>query len=336
MKPTRFVVTLLLTLPDLVAGARPALALDLSREDVSGFVAEMQQRHGMQRAWLEDLLGGAADQPRIVELMTRPAERVRPWHEYRDHFLTEQRIAEGARFWDTHRVRLAAVQRDTGVDAAIIVAIIGVETFYGRITGGFRVLDALTTLAFDYPPRSGYFRGELEQFLLLVREERIDARNAKGSYAGAMGAPQFMPRSYRAYAVDGDADGRRDLWASWNDVIASVANYLAVHGWRPGEPATAAAGLWYPDAEGLVAGSLQANETVQSLRDKGLSFESWLPGDAPAVFIGVAGRTGPELRAGFHNFTVITRYNRSVLYALAVEDLGSAIAARVLQRAGDP
>lgn len=335
MSPRRTAAAFLLAPWLLLPAARPALALDLSREDVRGFIGEMQQRHGLERAWLEQLLADAADQPRIIELISRPAERVRPWHEYRAHFLTEQRIAEGAQFWATHRTRLAAIERDTGVDAAIIVAIIGIETFYGRITGGFRVLDALTTLAFDYPPRSSYFRGELEQFLLLTREERVEARKVKGSYAGAMGAPQFMPRSYRAYAVDGDGDGRRDLWGSWHDVLASVANYLAAHGWRAGEAATAPAELWFPDAEGLVAGSLQANETVQSLRDKGLLFESELAGDAPALFIGVAGRDGPELRAGFHNFTVITRYNRSVLYALAVEDLGRAVAARTAQ-AGDP
>lgn len=329
MKPVHAFATLLLATLTSLPGAQRALALDLSREDVRGFVTEMEQRHGMKRAWLEGLLADAADQPRIIELMSRPAERVRPWHEYRAHFLTEQRIADGAQFWQAHRARLAELERDTGTDPAIIVAIIGVETFYGRITGGFRVLDALTTLAFDYPPRSGYFRGELEQFLLLAREERVEAGTVKGSYAGAMGAPQFMPGSYRAYAVDGDADGRRDLWGSWDDVIASVANYLAMHGWRAGEQVTAAAELWFPDAEGLVAGSLQANETVKSLRDKGLLFESQLADDAPAVFIGVAGCGGPELRVGFHNFTVITRYNRSVLYALAVEDLGAAIAARL-------
>ncbi len=334
MTSRRTAAALLLAPWLLLPAARPALALDLTREDVRGFIGEMQQRHGLERAWLEQLLADAADQPRIIELISRPAERVRPWHEYRAHFLTEQRVAEGAQFWATHRTRLAAIERDTGVDAAIIVAIIGIETFYGRITGGFRVLDALTTLAFDYPPRSGYFRGELEQFLLLTREERVAARNVKGSYAGAMGAPQFMPRSYRAYAVDGDGDGRRDLWGSWHDVLASVANYLAAHGWRAGEAATAPAELWFPDAEGLVAGSLQANETVQSLRDKGLLFESGLAGDAPALFIGVAGRDGPELRAGFHNFTVITRYNRSVLYALAVEDLGRAVAARAALAGG--
>lgn len=329
MTPTWGAATRLLAALALLPYAQLAPALDLSRADVEAFVVEMGERHGMQRPWLEALLRDAEQKPRIIELMTRPAERVRPWHEYRAHFLTEQRIAEGAGFWDRHRARLTQAEHDTGVDPAIIVAIIGVETFYGRITGGFRVLDALTTLAFDYPPRSTYFRGELEQFLLLSREERVDAGQAKGSYAGAMGAPQFMPRSYRAYAVDGNADGRRDLWGSWDDVIASVANYLAAHGWRAGEPATVPAELWFPDEGGLVAGSLQADETVQSLRDKGLSFESPLPCGAPAVFIGVAGADGPELRAGFHNFTVITRYNRSVLYALAVEDLGAAIAAQL-------
>jgi len=222
------------------------------------------------------------------------------------------------------------VERASGVPAHVIVGILGVETYYGRITGSFLVLDALSTLAFDYPPRSDYFRAELEQFLLLTREEDVSPRSVKGSYAGAMGYPQFMPRSYRAYAVDGDGDGRRDLWGSWDDVIASVANYLARHGWRAGEPVLAGASLPFPDdAEGLIAGSISTNETVGSLRQKGLEFESPLADEAPAVFIEVAGNEGPEQRAGFHNFSVITRYNRSVLYALAVNDLGETVAGRL-------
>ena len=314
--------------------AIPAAALDGSREDVRAFVDEVTARHGLDRDWVAATMAEATLQPRIIELMTRPAERTKPWHEYRDHFLTEERIAAGVTFWGAHRERLAAVERETGVPAQVIVGILGVETYYGRITGTFRVLDALSTLAFDYPPRSDYFRAELEQFLLLSREEDVPPRTAKGSYAGAMGYPQFMPRSYRAYAVDGDGDGRRDLWGSWDDVIASVANYLVLHGWRPGEPVLAAAALPFPDdAEGLVAGSIKTDETVGSLRRKGLEFDSALADDAPALFIEVAGDEGPERRAGFHNFSVITRYNRSVLYAMTVNDLGATIAARLPQEA---
>jgi len=310
--------------------ATPATALDGSREDVRAFVDEVADRNGLEREWVAETLAEAALQPRIVELMSKPAERTKPWHEYRDHFLTEERIEAGVAFWTAHRERLADVQRDSGVPAHVIVGILGVETYYGRITGSFRVLDALSTLAFDYPPRSEYFRAELEQFLLLSREEDVAPRSVKGSYAGAMGYPQFMPRSYRSYAVDGDGDGRRDLWGNWDDVIASVANYLALHGWRAGEPVLAAAVLPFPDdATALVAGSIRTDETVESLRHKGLEFDSQLADDAPALFIEVAGDDGPERRAGFHNFSVITRYNRSVLYALAVNDLGETVAARL-------
>jgi len=329
MKPTDRLPLIAAVLAVALAAAAPASALDASREDVRAFVDEMSQKYGFERAWVEGLLGDAATQPRILELISRPAERVKPWHEYRSHFLTEQRIAEGLQFWQAHRERLAAVELETGVSAHVIVGILGVETFYGRITGSYRVIDALSTLAFDYPPRSAYFRGELEQFLLLDRERGLEPLAAKGSYAGAMGFPQFMPRSYRSYAVDGDGDGRSDLWSSWDDVIASVANYLAAHGWRAGEPVVTPAELWFPDAGGLVAGSLAADETVQSLRDKSLDFVTTQPGDAPALFIAVAGDMGPELRAGFHNFSVITLYNRSVMYALAVNDLGRAIEARL-------
>jgi membrane-bound lytic murein transglycosylase B len=287
----------------------------------------MLRKHGFDEAWLAAVISGAESQPKIIELMSRPAEQVMAWHAYRDHFLTEERIAAGVEFWAAHRARLAEVERSTGVAQHVIVGILGVETFFGRITGKFRVVDALATLAFDYPPRGKYFRDEFEQFLLLAREDHVDVGTALGSYAGAMGAPQFMPRSYRAFAVDGDGDSRRDLWGSWDDVIASVANYLAKHGWRAGEPVAAPASLWFPRADSLVAGDLAPDTTVKSLRDRGLSFETSLDGKAPAFFISVAGDQGPELRAGFHNCGVITRYNRSVMYALAVHDLGSRIEA---------
>ena len=311
----------------LLAAAGPVAALDGNREDVRQFMQEMQRKHGFDEAWLASVITAAESQTRIVELMSRPAERVMPWHAYRDHFLTKERINAGVEFWIAHRARLAEVERSTGVAQNAIVGILGVETFFGRITGRFRVIDALATLAFDYPPRSRYFRDELEQFLLLAREDHVDVGTALGSYAGAMGFPQFMPRSYRAFAVDGDGDSRRDLMGNWDDVIASVANYLAKHGWRAGEPVVTPAGLWFPRADGLVAGNLAPDTTVKALRDRGLSFETSLDGKAPAFFISLAGDQGPELRAGFHNCGVITRYNRSVMYALAVHDLGNRIEA---------
>jgi membrane-bound lytic murein transglycosylase B len=287
----------------------------------------MLRKHSFDEAWLAGIIAAAQSQPRIIELISRPAEKVMPWHRYRDHFLRYERIAAGVAFWTTHRARLAEIERSTGVAQHVIVGILGVETFFGRISGRFRVLDALATLAFDYPPRSKYFRDELEQFLLLARDDQVDVATALGSYAGAMGFPQFMPRSYRAFAVDGDGDSRRDLWGNWDDVIASVANYLAKHGWREGEPVAAPATLWFPGADSLTAGSMVPDTTVRSLRDRGLSFETSLDGRAPALFINVAGDKGQELRAGFHNFGVITSYNRSVMYALAVHDLGTRIEA---------
>ena len=311
----------------LAAAAPIAWPLDLAREDVRAFADEMRAKHGFEAAWLDGILADAASQPRIIELMMKPAEAVMPWHEYRDHFLTAERIDAGVAFWTEHREDIAAVEKSTGVASHVIVGILGAETFFGRITGHYRVVDALATLAFDYPPRASYFRAELEQFLLLAREEGFDAKSVQGSYAGAMGNAQFMPRSYRSWAVDGDGDGKRDLWGSWRDVIASVANYLADHGWRAGEPVVVPAELWFPKADGLIAGKLAPDTTVKALRDRGLAFDTTQGDKAPALFISVEGDAGPELRAGFHNFGVITRYNRSILYALAVNDLGRRIEA---------
>ena len=311
----------------LAAAAPIAWPLDLAREDVHAFADEMRAKHGFEAAWLDGILADAASQPRIIELMMKPAEAVLPWHAYRDHFMTAERIDAGVTFWTEHREDIAAVEKSTGVASHVIVGILGAETFFGRITGRYRVVDALATLAFDYPPRASYFRTELEQFLLLAREEGFDAKSVQGSYAGAMGNAQFMPRSYRSWAVDGDGDGKRDLWGSWRDVISSVANYLADHGWRAGEPVVVPAELWFPKADGLVAGKLAPDTTVKALHDRGLAFETTQGDKAPALFINVDGDAGPELRAGFHNFGVITRYNRSILYALAVNDLGRRIEA---------
>jgi membrane-bound lytic murein transglycosylase B len=303
--------------------ALPAFALDISRPEVRAFVDEMSATHGFTRKEVESLLKQAETKQAILDAISRPAERVIPWHEYRDRFLTEKRIQQGADFWLAHGERLKAI--DDERLAAAVVGILGVETSFGRITGRYRVIDALATLAFDYPPRSDFFRGELVQFFLLSREEKVDTASALGSYAGAMGAPQFIATSYRKYAIDADRDGKRDLWNSWDDVIGSIANYLRGYGWQDDEPVVVNATLQSDDLSAFDLSKIALNETVQSLRDKGVEFETTLPADAPAMLVVGQGRKGPEYRVGFNNFYVITRYNRSTMYAMAVNDLGTAI-----------
>jgi membrane-bound lytic murein transglycosylase B len=300
-----------------------ASALDVKRPEVRAFIEETTRDFGIARDQLEALLKQAETKQTILDAISRPAERVVPWHEYRERFLTEKRILQGTDFWTEHGATLRRIP-DPNV-AASVVGILGVETSFGRITGRFRVIDALATLAFDYPPRSDFFRSELQQFLLLSREEAVDPRTALGSYAGAMGAPQFISSSYRNYAIDGDGNGKRDLWNSWDDVIGSVANYLLAFGWREGEPVVVTATLPSDDLSRFNIAKLELNETVQSLRDKGVRFETSLPADAPALLIVAQGKDGPVYRVGFTNFYVVTRYNRSPMYAMAVHDLGQAV-----------
>lgn len=309
----------------------PALALDVERENVREFIERMVTEHDFDRDALQSVLAQAETQQSILDAISRPAEKTLEWHEYRDIFLTSERVEAGAEFWRNHREALQRISEETGVSCEILVGIIGVETYFGRITGGYRVLDALSTLAFDYPPRSDFFTRELEQFLLLAREEEMEPTDATGSYAGAMGAPQFMPSSYRAYAVDASNDGRRDIWTNWQDVIGSVANYFVEHGWKRGNPVVAQASLgstW----EGTVdasSNSLSPQATVASLSRKGVVFATDLPGDHESQLLVLEGAQGDEYWVGFHNFFVITRYNRSVMYALAVHQLGQEIALEV-------
>ncbi|MBM0108488.1 lytic murein transglycosylase B [Steroidobacter sp. S1-65] len=304
------------------AAATPALALDIKRPEVSSFIETMTREHGFEKAQLEKLLQSAETRQPILDAISRPAERVVPWHEYRDRFLTEKRINQGADFWLAHGEKLKQIP-DPQL-ANVVVGILGVETSFGRITGRYKVLDALVTLGFDYPPRGQFFLSELQEFMLLSREEKVDPATVLGSYAGAMGAAQFISSSYRKWAVDGDGDGHRDLWNSWDDVVGSVSNYLYENGWANGQQILAAATLNNPDMSRFDV-KLALNETVQSLRDKGVKFETELPPDAPAMLIVGQGKDGPVYRVGFNNFYVITRYNRSPMYAMAVHDLGEAI-----------
>lgn len=303
-----------------------ALAFDIARDDVRGFIDELAANHGLERPEIESLLRTAKSEESILEAISRPAEKVKPWHEYRSIFLTSRRIRGGLEFWQDHASRLTRVTRNTGVPSEVLAAIIGVETFYGRRTGSYRVLDSLATLAFDYPPRSRFFRAELAELFLLAREERLDLASVRGSYAGAMGPPQFIPSSYRAYAVDGDGDGQRDLLGNWDDILASVANYFVAHRWRAGEPVVIRVGL-APGAEApQTANKLGLDDTLGSLAGQGVQVPGDLDPAVPAQLYRLDGEDGDEYWIGFHNFYVITRYNRSVMYALAVHQLGESIA----------
>lgn len=262
--------------------------------------------------------------------MDRPAEKAKSWFEYRSIFLTEKRIQGGADFWLVHRSELDQASIHSGVEPEYLVAILGVETYYGRLMGNYRILDALATLGFDYPARSKFFLDELEQFLLLSREATIDPLEARGSYAGAMGAPQFMPSNYRRYAIDASADGHIDLWKNWPDVLASVGNFFKEHGWILGEPVLAEAAVNPDKAKELDGRKLSLAQTVGALKIQGVNFDSTLPDDSPAMLIAVDEANATHWRVGYKNFYVITRYNHSTLYAMAVYDLATAIKQRIL------
>lgn len=316
--------------------APAAGALDLNRPDVKAFMDELVTEHGLDADYVRGMLGGVQIQQSVLEAIARPAERVRPWHEYRAIFLTPERIRAGATFWREHEERLKRLEQNTGVPPEMLTGIIGVETFFGQRTGRYRLLDSLATLAFDYPPRSRFFRSELTQLFLLGRDESLQIDKALGSYAGAMGAPQFIPSSYRAYAVDGDGDGRRDLFDNWDDVLASVANYFVAHKWQPGQPIVTRATLAGPNAQKPGENRLSAESTVAQLAGQGVRFSTDLDSAAPAGLLVFENSNGLEHWVGFHNFFVITRYNRSTMYALAVYQLGQAIgeAARTARSAG--
>ncbi|MEJ2384551.1 MAG: lytic murein transglycosylase B [Xanthomonadales bacterium] len=295
------------------------------------FAARAAEEYGLDAAEVLDLLAGARFKQSIVDAMTRPAEG-KPWFEYRPIFLTDKRIEAGVEFWREHRELIGEAARRYEVDPEYIVAIIGVETFYGRITGSYRVLDALATLAFYYPDtgndRSDFFSRELMQFIALGSEEGLPLRDVEGSYAGAMGLGQFMPSSYREYAVDLDGDGRRDLWGSLADVIGSVANYLHRHGWAYGQPVTSRARVADgADMERVSRRNLKPEATVAELGAAGFTPTDDVPEDLPAAVTRLREEDGDSYWLTYQNFYVITRYNRSPLYAMAVHDLAQAIAA---------
>ncbi|MGQ7262655.1 lytic murein transglycosylase B [Vreelandella sp. V005] len=323
--------------------ASPALADEPSEKGLhfapqhnadSQLLMEALMEQGLPQAWLEEALGQANYTQSVLDAMEGAAERRLKWHEYRAIFITQQRIDEGVAFINEHAEALARAENTYGVPADIIAAIIGVETYYGRHKGQHRVLDSLATLAFHHPQRGDFFRGELAAFLRIAYEQQVDPTTLRGSYAGAMGYPQFIPTSYQAYAVDFDNDGRRDLWENPVDAIGSVANYFAEHHWKPGadiyHTATGPEGL--PDD---LLQSLSFNQasppavTVAQLATHGLTPNDSLDDDLMVVPLALEFADGAtRYRLGEHNFYVITRYNHSHLYAMAVAELAEAIAAK--------
>jgi len=294
------------------------------KQALSGFVDEMVARHGFTRDDLDQAFGTARSLPEIVELMDRAADP-KPWEEYRSIFVTSEKVAGGTRFWNDNGEALALARQRYGVPEEIVIAVIGIETHYGRNRGRFRVLDALSTLAFDYPRRANEFRVELEHFLLLSREESLPLGTPIGSYAGAMGIAQFMPGSYRRYAVDFDGDGRRDLFENTNDAIGSIANYLTAHGWQRNAPVATPAEVAETAAETFRSGKLSTRYPLSELLSSGVRAEGVHPAAISAIPLTLKKRTGQEYWLGFDNFYVITRYNQSVFYAMAVHQLSQEI-----------
>jgi len=301
------------------------------RADVAAFIVQMASRSDYSEQELVELFSTVSKQDHLFELLNKPAEKELQWYQYRPIFIKEKRIDLGVKFWREHQQLLSEVSTKTGVPEQIIIAVIGVETFYGIYKGKDPVLDSLVTLAFDYPKRGEFFTHELEQFLLLVKEQNLDPVGLLGSYAGAMGMPQFISSSYRSYAVDFDGDGQANLFDSVADITASVANYFVKHGWRANE---------------AVAGPLTAleNNTIEKLEPgvkpvykwsdlarNGLQSNTELDPDTAVALVKLEQRNQPEYWAGLQNFYVITRYNHSELYAMAVYQLSLLIKARMEQ-----
>lgn len=306
-----------------------------ARTEVQAFAADMANRYGFSKDELLALFAQAHFQPAVMKAILPPSTpRARSWHAYHDRFVEPRRINAGVRFWDDHADALARAEREYGVPAEIIVSIIGVETIYGRNTGNFETFSALTTLAFDYPPRADLFRRELEALLLLARDEKRSPLSYQGSYAGALGLPQFLPSSLRKWAVDFDGDNNLDL-AQPDDAIGSVARFLAEHGWQKGAPIVAPAQVNEEQngdrISGLIAEGIEPKRLPSELRDFGVVIGR-VP-EQPAALIDLATPDEEtEFRLGYRNFYVLTRYNRSSFYASAVNDLAEALRAERTSR----
>lgn len=318
-------IVLFLIASGFFINAQSATKVDYSqRAEVKIFIDEMVEQHDFDRTYLESRFSAAKRLDSILESIAKPAEKELTWKQYRPIFVTNKRSNKGKTFMAKHREILERAEKEFGVPVEIITAIIGVETYYGKHTGKYTIFDSLTTLGFDYPPRSAFFKSELKQFLLLSKEENIDVDDMTGSYAGAMGMPQFISSSYRRYAVDFDGDGKRDLWNSVPDVIGSVANYFSEHGWQEGESIVHPANVKNKSVV-REKNALKPYATVGQLKNQGVDVRQDLDDKAQITLLRFKGKRGDEYWAGLNNFYVITRYNHSALYAMAVYQLSEKI-----------
>ncbi|OUR64559.1 lytic murein transglycosylase B [Methylophaga sp. 42_25_T18] len=299
--------------------ANPALP------DITVFIDEMVTKHDFDKDVLSQIFNEVEVKDSILKAISRPAEKSKPWYDYRKIFITEKRINGGVKFWKNHTATLAAAEQKYGVPAEIIIAILGVETRYGGNVGGYRVVDALSTLAFRYPPRSPFFRSELEHFLLLTREENMSRLTPVGSYAGAMGLGQFMPSSYREYAVDFDNDGKRDIWTNPVDAIGSIANYLKRHGWVAGKSIVHKTFISGETPTVLLKKGLKPSINRAELTIAGISLHHLPMGNDDVSLISLTQTSGEEYWLARQNFYAVTRYNHSRMYAMAVTQLAQAI-----------
>ena len=295
------------------------------KPEVEEFIGQMVRQNQFEESALRQVFAQLKAHDGVVKAIGAPAT-AKPWHEFRNIFVTPTRTSGGLEFWQQHADLLARARDVHGVPEEIVVSIIGVETIYGRRLGSFRVIDALYTLGFEMTERATFFRGEMEQFLLLARENALDPLGVKGSFAGAMGMPQFIPTSYRKYAVDFDGDGKIDLWNSTADVIGSVANYLRHFGWVFGQPVTVPARITGTQFKEVLEAGLKPQLTLQQLQEKGVEAIEELPPDLQAGLFALDVEQGQEYWLALNNFYVITRYNRSKNYAMAVYQLAQAIA----------
>lgn len=313
-----------LALPSGPAGAQSSGYLQ--RSEVRQFIGEMTKKYGFPRKDLERIFGQVQFQPAIIKAMTQPVEAtIESWQAYRSIFISPERLQAGVQFWNLNAEPLARASREFGVPEEIIVGIIGVETVYGRNIGSYRAIDALATLAFDYPKRADFFRAELENYLVFTRQARIDPLRIKGSYAGAIGIPQFMPGTYRRFAVDYDGDGVANLAASAADAVGSIGNFLKGHGWVRGAPIASVAQVSGDGWRKLLEAGVLPSVRAADLAGFGVKTAAALPADALCSIIELEGQP-TEYRVGLQNFYVLTRYNRSNLYASAVVDLAGELA----------
>lgn len=331
MKPLAVKILSSILLAACLLAAQPAMADSdyLSRADVRSFIDALSEEHGIDRSQLERILGEARRLPVVLRLVnpvpSSAPSPARSYARYRDKFLTPELISAGSRFWTQHEKALHRAEAEFGVPPEVILGVLGVETFFGNNTGSFRTIDALTTIAFDGERRQEYFRDELKELLLLARDSGMNPLAIKGSYAGALGLPQFMPSSYRRYAVDYDGDGAIDLLGSAEDAIGSIASYMKAFGWTTGETPTAPVRL-APGSEPDLVSGLERVHDVSEVQGKGVVFSGR---DPPPGLCSIFELPTPGERskfvAGFTNFEVVTRYNRSTFYASAVLELGKAI-----------